>query len=58
MSEDFISPPLGWSLASIIGGLVTATLIIVGVESLCMHLKQKNLYSPQPEPELYTQQVR
>lgn len=31
-NSDFEGPPLGWSLFSIVGGLMTATALIVGLE--------------------------
>jgi Protein of unknown function (DUF3131) len=42
MSSDFKPPPLGWSILSAIGGIVTVVLAIVGLENLSNHLHQTN----------------
>lgn len=58
MPDDFIAPPLGWSLLSTLGGLATAIILIVGIESLSSQLKQKDLPSLPSETEQSTSQAR
>ncbi len=40
MSSDFKPPPLGWSILSAVGGVVTVIAAIVGLENLSSHLHQ------------------
>jgi hypothetical protein len=40
MSSDFKPPPLGWSILSAVGGVVTVVLAIVGLENLSLYLRQ------------------
>ena len=42
MSSDFKPPPLGWSILSAVGGVVTVIAAIVGLENLSSHLHQTN----------------
>jgi Protein of unknown function (DUF3131) len=40
MSSDFKPPPLGWSMLSAVGGVVTVVLAIAGLENLSIYLHQ------------------
>jgi Protein of unknown function (DUF3131) len=40
MSSDFKPPPLGWSILSAVGGVVTVVLAIAGLENLSIYLHQ------------------
>ncbi|WP_373540659.1 DUF3131 domain-containing protein [Chamaesiphon sp.] len=42
MSSDFKPPPLGWSMLSAVGGVVTVILAIAGLESLSVYLHQND----------------
>lgn len=42
MSSDFKPPPLGWSILSVVGGVITAVVAIFGLENLSSHLHQTN----------------
>lgn len=59
MPEDFVAPPWGWSFLSIFGGLATAALLIIGLESLSKHLdKNTTQYSSEPSAtEMLAQQA-
>jgi hypothetical protein len=45
MSSDFKSPPLGRSILSAVGGVVTAAIAIMGLESLAAHLRSTHVTS-------------
>ncbi len=42
MSSDFKPPPLGWSILSAVGGVITVIAAIFGLENLSSHLHQTN----------------
>lgn len=43
MSSDFKPPPLGWSILSAVGGVVTVIAAIAGLENLSSHLHQTDV---------------
>ena len=42
MSSDFKPPPLGWSILSAVGGVLTVVAAITGLENLSVYLHQKD----------------
>ena len=44
-NSDFEGPPFGWALLSIVGGLVTAIALIIGVELSADRIRA-HFYSP------------
>jgi Protein of unknown function (DUF3131) len=42
MSSDFKPPPLGWSILSAVGGILTVVAAITGLENLSVYLHQKD----------------
>jgi Protein of unknown function (DUF3131) len=42
MSSDFKPPPLGWSILSAVGGILTVVTAITGLENLSVYLHQKD----------------
>ena len=44
-NSDFEGPPFGWSFLSIVGGLITAIALIIGLELSADRLRA-HFYSP------------
>ena len=49
-NSDFEAPPLGWSLVSIVGGLITAIALIIGAELSADRIRAHVYGSPEAPP--------